>query len=173
MAQPASSAPTSRSSNSLLALLPVLLTAIAICLDACAPKHSSYSSFVSVPADGWSKTLVLVFKPECADSLARYDVRLAVRHTSAYKYGNLSMAVDIVDSRGSAVRKMVNFRVADSYGNWVGSGFGSLYQCSAVVARGLTPAQMRSIAVWQTMSGCDLVAGVADVGVIISPSGAR
>ena len=120
MAQPASSAPTSRSSNSLLALLPVLLTAIAICLDACAPKHSSYSSFVSVPADGWSKTLVLGFKPECADSLARYDVRLAVRHTSAYKYGNLSMAVDIVDSRGSAVRKTVNFRVADSYGNWVG-----------------------------------------------------
>ncbi len=151
----------------------VLLTAIAICLDACAPKHSSYSSFVPVPADGWSKTLVLSFKPECADSLARYDVRLAVRHTSAYKYGNLSMAVDIVNGRGSAVRKTVNFRVADSYGNWVGSGFGSLYQCSAVVARGLTLGQMRSIAVWQTMGGCDVVAGVAEVGVIISPSAAQ
>lgn len=127
---------------------------------------------MSVPADGWSKTLVLDFKPECADSLARYDVRLAVRHTSAYKYGNLSMAVDIADHRGAAVRKSVNFRVADSYGNWVGSGFGSLYQCSAVVARGLTPDQMRSIDVWQTMSGCDVVTSVVDVGIIVSPSAA-
>lgn len=149
--------------------MPAILT-LMICLGACAPKHSSYSTFKTIPADGWNKTLVLKFTPMFADSAKLYDVSLAIRHTNNYEFSNLNLVVDIIGNGGNISRKTVDFKVADSYGNWLGSGFGSLYQCSNVIATGVRPDQMKSIVVWQAMSGHQVVRNVADVGVTVSPS---
>ncbi len=141
-----------------------------ICLGACAPKHSSYSTFKTIPAEGWNKTLVLEFTPVFADSAKHYDVSLAIRHTNNYEFSNLNLVVDIIGNDGKVARKTVDFKVADDYGNWLGSGFGALYQCSSVIAIGMSPDQLKSIVVWQAMGGHEVVHNVADVGVTVSPS---
>lgn len=141
-----------------------------ICLGACAPKHSSYSTFKAIPAEGWNKTLVLRFMPSFADSAQLYDVSLAIRHTNNYEFSNLNLAVDIIGDSGKITRKAVDFKVADNYGNWLGSGFGALYQCSSVIATGVRPDQMKGIVVWQTMRGRDVIHNVVDVGITVSPA---
>ena len=148
----------------------MLALTIMICLGACAPKHSSYSSFRSIPHDGWNKTLVLKFTPKDIDSTLRYDVNLAVRHSNSYEFSNLSLTVDIIDSNGKLTRKPVDFEIADRYGNWKGSGFGALYQCSSVIATGLTPNELRGIVVWQSMKGQNVVHNVTDVGITLTPT---
>lgn len=152
-----------------LRVLPAILT-LMVCLGACAPKHSSYSTFKTIPAEGWNKTLVLEFTPAFADSAKLYDVSLAIRHTNNYEFSNLNLVVDIIGNNGNITRKTVDFKVADNYGNWLGSGFGALYQCSNVIATGVSPDQMKSIVVWQAMGSHKVVHNVADVGVTVSPS---
>ncbi len=113
---------------------------------------------------------MLRFMPSFADSAQLYDVSLAIRHTNNYEFSNLNLAVDIIGDSGKITRKAVDFKVADNYGNWLGSGFGALYQCSSVIATGVRPDQMKGIVVWQTMRGHDVIHNVVDVGITVSPA---
>ena len=126
--------------------------------------------FKDVPKSGWNKDLSFSFTPQWADSAARYDVVLAVRHTADYRFRNLSLVVDLIDSAAHVDRRKVNFILADSHGNWTGAGFGALYQSRVVVAQDVDPMKVKSIVVWQAMNNVDCVKDVTDVGIIVEQS---
>lgn len=131
---------------------------------------SPKGTFKDVPSSGWNKDLSFSFTPEWTDSTSRYDIVLAVRHTSNYRYRNLSLVVDLIDSTSHVDRRKVNFILADSHGNWTGAGFGSLYQSRVVVAQDVVPENVRSIVVWQAMNNIERVTDVTDVGIIVEQS---
>jgi len=128
------------------------------------------AQFKTLPSDGWSKDMPIKFVPEYADSSLIYDIELAIRHNTSYQYGNLSLVVDLIDSVKTVHRSNIDFEITDNYGNWLGSGFGSLYQSSTVIARGVRPCDVNSVVVWQAMKNCDIVKDVIDLGIIVSPS---
>ena len=128
-----------------------------------------HASFVHLPTGGWQRSLPLTFMPEYDDSTLTYDISLAVRHDNSYRYRNLSLVVDIIAADSTVSRHPVDLSLADEYGNWLGGGFGALYQDEVTVAKNISPMSASSIVVWQAMQGCDTLLGVVDVGVIINP----
>ena len=157
-----------RTTNRLIGLLAGLMIMI-MSLDGCASKPNSYSEFHDVPAKGWHIKTPFTFTPQYGDSSCLFDVKLVVRHTNKYRFQNLAMIVDVIDTAYNVKREKVDVDIADTYGNWVGSGFGTLYQREVVVFRGLKPEEAKSIAVWQRMPNCSFVDGLSEVGVIIVP----
>lgn len=147
-----------------------LIAAVLIVFAACQRKPvMAHAHFRHLPVQGWHRTLPLTFLPEYDDSAATYRLTLAVRHDNSYIYRNLSLAVDIIGGDSTVNRKMIDITLADEYGNWAGGGFGALYQDKTVVDADITPDEARSVVVWHTMSGCDTLCGVVDVGIIVSP----
>ncbi|MBR1803361.1 MAG: gliding motility lipoprotein GldH [Muribaculaceae bacterium] len=152
----------------------LLLMAVAL-FGACAPEERSYGEFRSLPAvEGWSHTMPLVFEPQYADSTATYDVTVGIRHTNAYAYRNVSLMVDLMDSTATVKqRKMINLQLADEYGNWLGTGFGALFQCKARVATAVKPTDAHRVVVWQVMGDTVLVKNVTEVGILIHKTTGR
>ena len=119
--------------------LPALIAAI-VCLilaASCGRGGRDYSRWTSIPAEGWAYGDTLALTPADTtlndnDSLVRRALRLGLVHTSAYPYANLWLEVTY---RGGAAihRDTVNLTLADIYGRWLGKGFGSFYQCEAVL----------------------------------------
>ena len=108
------------------------------------------------------------FEPTWNDSTDVRDLWLTVRHTQEYPYGNLPMVVDLIGDSGQVTRHIVRMAVTDGQGNWQGQGFGTLFQCRARVASGVTASQARRVVVWQAMDSCALLPGVSDIGILLN-----
>lgn len=128
-----------------------------------------HAYFAHLSHDGWQRTMPLTFLPEYDDSAAAYDITLAVRHDNSYRFRNLSLVVDIFAEDSTVNRQTVDMALADEYGNWTGGGFGALYQDQMTIARAASPADARSVVIWQAMPGCDTLQGLVNVGIIVAP----
>ena len=128
------------------------------------------AQFKTLPDEGWRKDFPIKFTPEYADSAITYDIQLAIRHNNSYQYSNLSLVVDMVDSVKTIHRNNIDFELCDSYGNWLGAGFGALYQASIVIAHDIKPGDVNSVVVWQAMANCDIIKNVVDIGITVTPS---
>lgn len=155
---------------SVAAVAVAILICVLSCLNGCSFGQDSTAQFKTLPDNGWKKSMPISFQPEYADSAMHYDIALAIRHNSDYQYTNLSLVVDLVDSVKNVSRSNIDFELSDGYGNWLGSGFGALYQSSVVVAQDVTPAQVGTVVVWQAMKNCDLIKNVSDIGIIVTPN---
>ena len=153
----------------LVLLCAAMLSGVASCSP---PERHSLGGFVAVDAaEGWYRSMPLEFVPQYSDSSAVYDVEVAVRHTNAFAYSTLPLAVDLLgDSTGRYRRYSVVLELADDYGSWRGTGFGTLYQCHTVVARGVSPEQARKVVVWHTLADSAVVHNITDVGIMIKKS---
>ncbi|MBR1551567.1 MAG: gliding motility lipoprotein GldH [Muribaculaceae bacterium] len=142
------------------------LIALAACCAACDPSQASQGQYVHLPDAGWDSALPLRFTPSLPDSTASYDLTVAVRHSTAYGYRNLNLVVDLIDDSARVERHKAHFVLADDYGNWLGTGFGTLYQSKLTVARRVPAGHARRVVVWQSMTDCPVLHGVEDVGLI-------
>lgn len=144
------------------------LAACSAILCCCRPDTSTYSHFEHVPGQVWYHDMPMRFAPTWADSAAVRDLWLTVRHTQEYPHGNLPMVVDLIGDSGQVTRHRVRMAVTDGRGNWQGQGFGTLFQCRALVASGVSASQARRVVVWQALDSCDALPGVSDVGILLN-----
>jgi len=140
---------------------------VAIWLSACTQEQIAYSHYEPVPGTTWSADLPVRFSPEWSDSAATCRLLLDVRHTQRYPHGNLPIVVDLIGDDGRMTRHRVHMPITDGRGNWLGQGFGTLYQCQSVVADGVTCSQARRVVVWLALDSCDSVTGVSDIGITL------
>ena len=148
----------------LLLTLAVITTA-----SACQYQRSTFSEQRQLPAEGWDHTMSLAFTPQYADSLTPVDITLAVRHDQHYSFTTLQLVVDIIGDDGTVDRKHVALPVADTHGHWLGSGFGTLYQCHATLVKGVAPDKARHIVVWQCTTDSIPLTHVNDISVTVQP----
>lgn len=140
-----------------------------VCLGACAPKHSSYSDFKDIPQTGWCKSAPYYYEMQYADSALTYDISLSIRHDNYYSYRNLWLFVDYISSDSTINRDTINCELADEFGNWYSSGFGTLYQYEQKLRSGVRPADVSRIVVWQGMRK-DTINHLSNVGITVSPT---
>ena len=153
-----------------MTVMTMLIAVIVLCVSACERRPAMTTSrFVHLPTMGWLASEPVSFEPAYIDSTATYGLTLAVRHSNAYRYCNLSLVVDVVAADSTVSRKSLDIPLADEYGNWSSGGFGALYQATMPIVGGVTPDKASKVLVWQTMAGCDTLHGIVDVGVITSP----
>jgi gliding motility-associated lipoprotein GldH len=137
-----------------------------LCLGGCAPKHSSYSEFKEICENGWVKTEACEFVPQCADSLTKCDVDVALCFSQGYEHRNMSVVVDFVKGDSLVKRKVVDCVLTDANGNWLVSGFGVMYQVRLGVLTGVKPKDFDKLQVWQGLD-CDTLKNVERVGVFV------
>lgn len=139
---------------------------IIVCLGGgCTSKHTSYSDFSKIADFGWDKNAPVIIKPTYPDSLAKYDLYLAVRHSSGYKYQNLWLFIDYYNNNDSLVmRDTVQYTLANKFGKWYSDGFGSQYQYEELINHNITSDMANHIVIWHGMRN-DTLTGIQDIGI--------
>lgn len=137
-----------------------------VCLGSCEPKHTDFSEFRHISSGGWAISSPLHFTPHYADSLHSYSMDIAVRHDNEYPYANVGLTVDFFGADTLIERKRINLPIADAAGNWLGSGFGALYQVSATLSTGISAGEVTKVVVWQGLD-TDTLSHITEVGIIL------
>ncbi|MGN1245195.1 MAG: gliding motility lipoprotein GldH [Muribaculaceae bacterium] len=138
-----------------------------VCLGSCQPKHTDFSEFRHIPSCGWLKDAPLHFSPVYADSAHLYTLSLAVRHDSEYAFSNAGFTVDLIGNDTLIERRYVNLSLADTAGNWLGSGFGALYQKLTPLRSNFRAGEVTKVVVWQCLD-TDTLSHITDVGIILN-----
>lgn len=138
---------------------------------ACRPEITEDSEFHAVPARGWAYGDTLTFEPGLSDSIVEGRLAVAVRHSSAYIFGNLWIEVTIPPAPGDSVAEVDTFNVvlADDYGKWLGRGSGvSFVKVDTLPGRHAIE-RGRNVAVRHIMR-VDTVTDIEQVGIIFLKS---
>ena len=93
-----------------------------ICLVGC-DEYRVFDKFTSVGIDGWEKENLVGIEFEIIDSLEPYDLFIQLRNTSEYEYSNLFLITELQYPSGFHLVDTLEYKMADSYGNWLGDGF--------------------------------------------------
>lgn len=106
----------------------IVLFFIASIFSAC-DKKTVYHAFHSLPTEGWLQKDTLLFDVTVPDSNTTYQLSLEIRNRNDYPYRNLSLAVCHLQPESSDTSTdTLNILLADEQGNWLGNGWGGLYQ---------------------------------------------
>jgi gliding motility-associated lipoprotein GldH len=80
----------------------------------------------SVNTRGWHVNDTLFFTYNLSDTTALHDLYINVRNSADYPYSNLYIFFETYFPDGRVYRDTVEMILADRFGQWTGSGFGSI-----------------------------------------------
>ncbi len=79
-------------------------------------------------ADGsWAKTLKIPFEFEVSDTTGVYDFHTNIRISATYPYSNIFLLVYAYNPDGRLTKELVEFKLAEDNGKWLGHGLGDVY----------------------------------------------
>lgn len=113
--------------NKLLCICIVLI----MCLSC--ENRETYFNFQDVSSDGWGKndTLYFAIDSSMIELNKPYQITFELASNVKYPYQNLWLYVqDNFEDSIQSKAYSVHYMIADDFGNWYGSGFGSIYQLS-------------------------------------------
>lgn len=84
-----------------------------------------YDNYKSVP-NTWHKDSIVSFKLNPPDSINPYNLFVNLRNTSAYKYNNLFLIVEMVFPHGKTIKDTLEYRMAAPSGKLLGGGYTSV-----------------------------------------------
>ena len=143
-----------------------ILSGVAVCLCACAPKHADYSRVEQLGDNMWLYERPVSFAAEASDSVTNGSLTVAVRHNDTYPFRNLWLEISRRDTQGKRYTDTVNMQLADVYGHWLGKGIGGRYQSEITVAENFNFSDSANVTVRHIMR-VDTLAGITDIGVTI------
>ena len=139
-----------------------------MCLGACSPKHSSYSDIATISEEGWIRTTPIYIKTEYADSTVNYDMSIILRHDTDLRVRDMYVYIDYIKNDSVTERELVKVPIADEYGRWKGSGFGTLYQTKIGIRTNVKQGEFQKIALWNGLD-VDTLKSVKNIGIILEP----
>lgn len=96
-------------------------------------RHTVYHIAKSLPEKGWNKQDTLYFVKTMSDSSKIYELSIDIRNKSDFPYRNLPILFSCRLPDKSFIRDTINIALSDSKSNWLGKGWGGLYQLSHTV----------------------------------------
>ncbi len=152
----------------------IIATFLAL-LVACSRGERDYSSWEQLPADGWAYTDTVSLLPVDTsltdnDSIIDGTLHVALRHNNAYPYSNIWLELTYHSDGPWLMRDTINMPLADLYGRWLGSGFGTGYQRDLTVSPRSRIDLTRPVALRHIMR-VDTLRGIEQVGIFIKNSG--
>lgn len=124
-----------------------------------------------VPDEGWSRSWQPEFSFEIADTTARHDVYIDLRHTGDYAFSDLYLFVTVGGPGLPVVVDTVECRLADPSGRWFGKGRGYIRGLRVLykVGKRFPRAGRYSIRLEQAMR-VEPLEQVLDVGISVEKS---
>lgn len=132
----------------------VVALLVALSAWSCAPS-GYYSEYCPLPEAGWAYGDTLAFMP---DSSVAPAVDIALRHNDAFPYSSLWIEVS-----DSLRRDTVRIDLCDSYGRWLGTGFGSSHQIRVALPFRLSAGRRLSI---RHIMRVDTLTGIEQIGLL-------
>ena len=107
---------------------------------ACRPAPQ-YGEHYAIPGTKWDAAYQPLFKFRIDDTAARYQIFLTIRHSDAYPFSNIWVNMDTKAPGDTAFGK-IRFEVplAAPSGQWLGRGFGELYEERVPITSLMRPA---------------------------------
>ena len=124
-----------------------------------------YSTFHSVPLNGWNADSVLTYTWSIDDTASTYQIIIDVRHTELYPYQNLWFFIEKPLSQTDTIE----FYLADDRGQWLGKGYNGYIEMPVLYeeAYRFDSIGEYTMTIQQGMR-MERLRGITDVGVIIS-----
>lgn len=143
----------------------ILLT-IALLCSACR-ERVVYTTFHSLPLEGWHQDSALTYTAEITDSTALYDMLIIVRYNGEYPYQNLWLFVDEYQGETCVYQDTIEALLADDYGRWLGTGI-SRYELPLLYdeQRRFERTGEHRFVIRQGMRS-EWLKGIQDIGVVI------
>jgi len=132
--------------------------------------NDTFNQFADIPQKGWNQYDTLVFSPKI-EKAGRYQVFIETRNAKLYSYRNVWLFIRCLQNNKPLFTDTLQITLADKTGQWLGTGWGSLYQLSTPykvdfkVDKDLSEYQFRIV---QGMRDYDLT-GLESVGLRIVP----
>lgn len=148
------------------------ILAVLTCAASCSYRSDTFHEFTDIPARGWDKRNIQKFYPYVDSAGIACDIDVELNYDNRYGYRNLYLFITVEDADKTVVtRDTLNCMLADEFGKWLGSGWGSSFQQSFPYKRGIVLGKQGaySVSVSQGMRK-DIIEGIERVGLRISPS---
>lgn len=129
----------------------------------CVRSLNDDSEYVMLPEAGWVYGDMVTFGLSHLDSVSEGELVVAISHDSSYRYSNLWLEISNVDGQGHLVRDTVEFQLADTSGNWRGTGISPEIELELSV-RHLRHVSGHPINVRHIMR-CDTLRGLSKIGL--------
>lgn len=131
-----------------------------------------YADFVDIPSEGWSRKEFCAFETAkadsamFADSTARYDVMLTVRHTGECPYTELLLPAVQSQERCTSLPDTIHIRLAGSDGAWRGTHSKGIYSLTDTLLRHTPLPPLYSLRLYHAMP-VERLSGLMSVGITI------
>lgn len=137
-------------------------------------NNETYHQFGHIENSSWSKNDTLKFRVDTASVSPEftYDIQIETVNNTQFPYQNLWLFVrSNIEGAKTFRQDTLQITLADMYGKWSGSGFGSYYQNAIVFRKRIVFPQKRSYT-FQIIQGMrdEPLLGIEKVGVKISRS---
>lgn len=124
----------------------ILCSLLLILINISCNKQEIYYRFHELKDESWAQNDTLIFDIDSTlfEINKSYNLTIEVTNTVSYPYQNIWFFTQInIDSDSVFTNTHNEFQLADEFGKWKGSGFGSLYQSSLPFGR-ITFAEKRN-----------------------------
>ncbi len=141
-----------------------VLMSVASAFSSC-DRHTVYHIAKSLPERGWSKQDTLYFVKTMSDSCKIYELSIDIRSKSDFPYRNLPILFSCRLPDKGLIKDTINIALSDAKGNWLGKGWGGLYQLSHTVGH----IQMKNPGIYIFKIAYLLpdkrISGISDIGI--------
>lgn len=136
---------------------------------ACTKEHTTYHTYQTFRNEMWTRPDTVSLELHVTDSVnSKSEVLLVVRNTTAYKFQFIKAAIayNIPDTT-KWQEKTIALRIANERGDWLGDGFGKLYEQTVPITELPNyPPGIYTVKIAHTMQQ-DTIMGINDIGILI------
>lgn len=101
----------------------------------CKKTSTVYSKYYYFEKEEWSSKDTAKFKVDIIDTLSLCDVNIKIRHGELYPYNNLYVFLTTVYPDKSQKTDTIECILANSKGEWYGSGLGDMYDITLPIKK--------------------------------------
>jgi gliding motility-associated lipoprotein GldH len=106
-----------------------------VCLFSACNKGVVYSKYYTFKENQWKAADKAEFEVDIADTLSLNNINLMIRHADAYPYSNIFLFVTTAYPDGKLLSDTMEIVLANSKGEWIGSGAGDLFDYKVPVKK--------------------------------------
>jgi gliding motility-associated lipoprotein GldH len=147
-----------------------------IVLSSC-DSNQVFDEYKTVP-NQWNKDSIISFNITPPDSTKAYNLFVNIRNTSAYKYRNLFLIVDMNFPNGKVIKDTLEYEMAKPNGELLGTGFADvkenkLWYKESVIFKETGEYKVNIQHAMRKngdVEGIDELEGVTDIGFRIEPA---
>ena len=129
-------------------------------------QNSIYEKNISINDQLWFHRQIPEFKVHSVDTNENFDIFINLRHSSTYKYSNLSLIIDKIDPLNQETTYRIKLQLAEPDGRWKGVGTGNIlsYQVPFLKDSHFSDTGIYTFKIKQNMN-INPLPGVLDVGI--------